>query len=190
MAQRVAGDQRDGLLAQLFEIERQIRQRHGYSYDPEALKRHLQDAVMGNFRTETPDGILPADSFLFDKRKQGWKLLEDASRRIESVSNIEPVSLLIDGENYAGGEEMVRRARVELDCNFGQHDAEWMLTHQADIPKELRAFMLVFTGTVWQRPGGDRYVSCLVFRGGRWGLGFFWFGSGFGSGSRLVRPRT
>lgn len=49
MAQRVTGDLKDGLLGQLFEIERQIRQSSGYPFDPLALKGHLQDGIEGRF---------------------------------------------------------------------------------------------------------------------------------------------
>ena len=62
MAQRVAGDQMNGLLSQLFEIERQLRQASGYPFDPAGLKNHLQLAIEGKFAGVTvfvPAVIIP-----------------------------------------------------------------------------------------------------------------------------------
>lgn len=45
----VTGDQYFAITGQLAEITRQIRQPNGYPFDPEMLKKHLQDAVEGKF---------------------------------------------------------------------------------------------------------------------------------------------
>ena len=50
MATKVAGEVKGGLLGQLYEIERQVRQANGYPFDPEDLKLHLQAAVEGRFK--------------------------------------------------------------------------------------------------------------------------------------------
>ncbi|MBI4086346.1 MAG: hypothetical protein HY433_03870 [Candidatus Liptonbacteria bacterium] len=189
MAHRVEGDQKDGLLAQLFEIERQVRQAHGYPFDPGGLKRHLQDGIIGSFKTQTPGGIIPAESFLYDRRNDGLTLVEDVPRRITSVRDLELVPFLKKDENSVNGEEMVSRARIELDTNYGQHDAEWVFAHQHEIPVEFRKFYLVFTGTVWRGAGGSRIVVYLHRDGERWILNFDWLRDDFDSGDRLVRPR-
>ncbi len=49
MATMVAGELKERLFGQLFEIERQLRQARGYPYSLEALKLHLQDAIEGRF---------------------------------------------------------------------------------------------------------------------------------------------
>lgn len=84
---------------------------------------------------------------------------------------------------------MVRRARIELNANSGQEDAEWLLEHQEKIPVELRKYYLVFTGTIWQGSFGYRYVACLDWRGGQWILYFRWLGCDWYSHYRLVSSR-
>src|SRR3989344_4444850 len=82
-----------------------------------------------------PDAVMRVVQEIIDKafaramRKEGWKLLED-------------------GESSILGEELVVRAREEFKINYGQHDAEWLLEHQDEIPEEFRKYYLVFTGTV------------------------------------------
>lgn len=47
--QIVAGELYESITGQLFEIGRQLRQKGGYPYDPEQLKRALQVAIEGRF---------------------------------------------------------------------------------------------------------------------------------------------
>ena len=126
-------------------------------------------------------------SFKRDMRKEGWTLLENAPRRLSSAIN--EVSFLKNGESSISGEEMVRRARVELNANYGQEDAEWLLKHQDKIPAELRKLYLVFPATVWQDRYDDRYVPYLSWYDDRSILDFRWLDGGFYSNDRLVRPR-
>src|SRR3989338_10507910 len=131
MANKVAGDLYETLTGQLFELGRQLRQPNGYPFDPLQLKDHLQTAIEGRFGVVT-------STFKRDMRKEGWTLSENVSRRLNSA--IDGISFLKKGENYINGEEMVRRARTELDANYGQEDAEWLLEHQDQIPTEFRKF--------------------------------------------------
>jgi hypothetical protein len=124
-------------------------------------------------------------TFKYDKRKDGWTLLENSSRRISS--SIDAVSFL-KNENLVKGNVMAQRA-VELDANYGQEDAEWLLEHQDMIPAELRNFYLVFPATKWRRLVGDRRVPYLRWDGRRWRLNFLWLGLAFRAYVRLVRPR-
>ncbi len=176
----VAGDLYQELDGQLSEIKRQMRQPSGYPFDPLQLKAHLQAVIEGRFSQAV-------GSFRYDKRKEGWMLLENIPRRLNST--IDSVSFLKWKETSVNGEEMVRRARVELDANYGQEDAEWVLEHQDKIPVELRKFYLVFPATVWQGVYGCRRVPCLSWDGVRWYLRFGWLDSGWRSRGRLVSPR-
>ena len=132
----------------------------------------LKKVITGNFKR--------------DRRKDGWTLLEKTPRRINSI--IETVPFLKTDESSVKGEVMATRA-VELDANYGQEDAEWLLEHQDKIPAELRQFYLVFPATSWQGRDGGRSVPFLRWRGGRWGLDFVWLVDAFRSADRLVRPR-
>ena len=177
---KVAGELKDTLLGQLFEIERQIRQSCGYPFDPLRLKIHLQAAIEGRFG-------LVAGNFKHDMQKDGWTLLENTPRRLSSA--ITGISFLKEGETRINGEEMARRARFDLDADYGQEDAEWLLENQDKIPVELQKFYLIFPATKWLGADGNRYVPYLYWSGGRWVLDFSWLDSGFYSYSRLVRPR-
>ena len=177
----VAGDLYEGITGQLFELGRQLRQPNGYPFNPLQLKTHLQAAIEGRFGAIT-------GNFKRDMGKEGWTLLENAPRRLSSV--VEGVSFLKGNESYVNGEVMVRRALVELDANYGQEDAEWLLENPDKIPAELRKFYLVFPATVWQDSSGNRFVPYLSWDGGRWVLRFYWLGGDWGSDDRLVRPRT
>ncbi|MBU2081865.1 hypothetical protein KKH14_00280 [Patescibacteria group bacterium] len=181
--QIVAGDLYESLTGQIFEIGRQLRQPNGYPFDPIKLKRHLQDAIEGRF-----DGV-STPIFANDKTKDGWKLLENISRKITSISDLELVPFLKQGEGSISGEEMVRRAQFELDANYGQEDAEWLLEHQDEIPAEFQKYYIVFTRTIWRDSNDRRSVPYLRWYGGRWYLHFGWLGIGWSSGDRCVRSR-
>ncbi len=71
----VAGDLYESITGQLFEIGRQLRQPNGYPYDANQLKAHLQAAIEGRFAVVT-------GNFKFDRRNDGWTLLENSPRRI------------------------------------------------------------------------------------------------------------
>jgi len=176
----VAGDLYESITGQLFELGRQLRQPNGYPFDPLQLQTHLQAAIEGRFG-------LVSGTFKRDMREKGWTLLENVSRRLASA--IDGVPFLKGNETSVNGEEMVRRARVELDANYGQEDAEWALENQDKIPVELRKFYLVFPGTVWQDSDGNRRVPYLYWCGDRWILYFHWLDVVWNSFDRLVRPR-
>lgn len=177
----VAGEQYYELDGQLSEIKRQLRQSNGYPFNPLQLKAHLQAAIEGRFGAVI-------GNFKRDMRKGGldWTLLENVPRRISSV--IDAIPFLTSGENSVKGDVMATRA-VELDANYGQEDAEWLLEHQDMISAELRNYYLVFPATKWRSPGDLRKVPYLYWSGGRWHLFFDWLGIDFNDFNRLVRPR-
>ena len=127
--------------------------------------------------------------FSRDMRKEGWTLLEDVTVPEQiSISGLEIFSFLKEGEDHISGEEMRSRAK-DMGANLGQKHAEYLLEHQADIPKDWRSFYLVFSGTLWRDPGGFLRVPYLAWGGGRWCLSFRWLGDGWGSNDRFLRPR-
>lgn len=129
-------------------------------------------------------------TFKYDKRKDGWELLEDVvGFNPISPTKLELVSFLKPGEISVGGEEMIRRAREELGANLGQRHAEYLLEHQQGIPQEFRKYCIVFTGTVWRYPDGGRSVADLYWDGLRWILHFVWLGHVWFSSDRLARLR-
>ena len=151
-----------------------------------ALQRGLAPLAKGGF-----DGFTAANepNLRFDKRKEGWELLEHAPRQIVSAADIEPVPFLRQGESSTRGYDLIGRARYELDANLGQEDAEFILEHEAEIPKSLQSFCLVCTATIWRDPDGSLRVASLYCDGKRWDLYWSWLVLDFGTGDRLLRPR-
>ena len=168
MATRVAGELYGSIIRQLFEIGRQLHQPSGYPFDLEALKRHLQMAIEGQFPIVS--GITPLP-FRHDKTKDGWQLLENVSQTVTSVSGLEIVPFMKPGQAFVRGEDMVRRA-IQLEASLGQHDAEYLLEHQDEISVEFKRYYLVFPGTVWRGRDGGRFVPCLGSVSGPWDLDF------------------
>jgi hypothetical protein len=129
-----------------------------------------------------------ARPFAYDKAKDGWTLEADTPEaELFEPNQLELVSFLRERESWVSGEELMRRA-VELKANLGQRQAEYLLKHQEQIPKEWRQYYIVFTGTTWRGRRGCRGVPCLYCFAGRWRLRFHWLGGGFLSYDRLVRP--
>ena len=146
----------------------------------EALEKALGESIQ-NF--------LKKPIFARDMTKKGWELVEDVSEPAKIViANMETVSFLIGSEPSISGKLMRQRA-VDLGANLGQRQAEFLLEHQEEIPKEFQKFYLVFPGTVWRGARGLFFVPCLGWIGGRWILDFLWLEGGWGGSGRLLRPR-
>jgi hypothetical protein len=130
----------------------------------------------------------PGAVFKFDKRTDGWKLLEDAPQML-SAAGFDPVSFFKAGDDYVEGDTMAARA-IELGANLGQHDAEYLLENQL-IPTELSTTVLAFPGTKWLDLDGRIRVPCLGHNGDGWVL--FYYGLDLphfsGASFRLARPR-
>ena len=119
---------------------------------------------------------------------KGWKVVENIAPRQGEI-DLELVEILKPEESWISGEEMVRRARNELNANLGLEDLEIVLRNQHLLPTNYRSFYIPFPGTILEDPSGDRGVACLFFGGRRWFRYFFWLGSNFYGSVRLLRPR-
>ncbi len=127
--------------------------------------------------------------FSRDMRKEGWTLIEDVSEPEQIlISGLEIFSFLKEGEDHISSEEMRSRAK-DMGAHLGQRHAEYLLEHQADIPKDWRSFYLVFPGTFWRFPDGYLRVPFLYWNGVRWCLVFLWLGFGWDSSVRFLRVR-
>lgn len=134
--------------------------------------------------------LKPRSGFVHDQRSENWELLEEGPQVQEGEPVLEVYGFLRDGETYVNGETVLGRASEMDGAESGQHHLERLLAQAKDIPKELRSFYLVATGTKWRGPGGNLYVPYLFWRGGRWVLYFYCVGHGHWSGRcRVVRLR-
>ncbi|MBI2098969.1 hypothetical protein HYT45_00975 [Candidatus Uhrbacteria bacterium] len=126
---------------------------------------------------------LPTD-LIYDKRKDGWTLLEDAP--LVGTPILELAEFLRDSESYVNGEVMLSRAK-ELGNLAGQRHAERMLACASQIPESWRSFYLVFPGTVWRGGSGGRGVPYLDWGGDGWSLYWDWLGRDWYGDGRVVR---
>lgn len=115
-----------------------------------------------------------------------WTIVEDI---LASKEKLELIEFLEKGETLISSKELRKRA-VKLKANLGIDDCEYFLNHQDEIPKEFRTKYLVFPGTLLRDSGGRSHVVFLYWSGGRWRLGFYWLGGGFGGNGRLVRRKS
>jgi hypothetical protein len=112
------------------------------------------------------------------------ELVEDKTKDSIKITDFELVSFLEDGEKYITGEEMVRRTK---DYALGKEDGEWLLENQDKIPEEWRDYYIVFP--LWRRPGGSGYVFYVCWYGGQWVRGWYWLGSHWYGGTRVLRRK-
>lgn len=113
--------------------------------------------------------LKPASTFRYDKRKDGWKLIENVELGNNELT-LQFNEFLKEGESCVKGTIMMDRAKG-MGSLAGQLHAERLLDQQESIPKELRNFYLVFAGTVWRDPDGDLRVPYLYWHGDEWGDG-------------------
>lgn len=148
-------------------------------------------AVLQIIKDDTAFATRLSGSLIFsrDMRKEGWELVEDLGRPAKVIiADLETVSFLKGNETSVSGEVMRQRA-VELRANLGQRQAEFLLEHQQEIPKEWRNYYLIFPGTLWRDSNGFLFVHVLHCSGERWGLRFIWLENDWFSFGRLLRPR-
>lgn len=146
-------------------------------------------AIVGSRKGSIAVVKLFQPDFVYDKRKDGWKLVEAGEPLIIPVSGefkFELVEILEPNENPISGDEMRRRATTKK-ASLGQHEAELLEKNREVIPKDWRNYFLLFPKTVWRGPSGDLGVPCLARSGGRWYLYFYWLRNGVNSYYRLVR---
>ncbi len=127
--------------------------------DPARASAAAQAIIAGYILVDPAKTAAPA--FSHDKTKDGWTCLERGTQRITSIDQIRAlseVSFLEKGESYVNGEVMLERAK-ERKLDFSQYDAEYLLKHQSEIPKELRSYYFTFPGTVWRDGRGRRRVD-------------------------------
>lgn len=114
--------------------------------------------------------LKPPSGFVYNKRPEGWKLLEEGCQ-VEGDPALELASFLLKGEYRVNGEVMRTRS-LEMGGRTGQHHAERVLSQAEDIPTEWRQFYLVFPDTLWWRSDGGLCVPCLLRRVDLWALYF------------------
>lgn len=186
MATKVAGEMYESITGQLFEIGRQLRQPNGYPFDPEKLKKHLQDAVEGKFGVasagtehiidcDAMSGIL-ADWKKEEHRKMGKVKLELRNGKLY-VNGTEAIRYLSEKQK-SGGVIEGNKLRKEL-ANKSVLNAcvlDYLLKHPELIPEEWKNGLTYFWGTIFRRPGGDLDVAYLGWHGGGWHWYYGWLG--------------
>ncbi|MDP2669192.1 MAG: hypothetical protein Q8P07_05155 [bacterium] len=110
----------------------------------------------------------------YDRREDGWKLVEHIALSLKSFADLELSPILKEREHYVRGVEILERAE-DLGPRLGQEDAEWILERKEEIPESLKPFEILFTGTVWlELRGGTLTVPSLWFGREKYGLPDEW----------------
>lgn len=133
--------------------------------------------------------------FVRDFRKEGFDL---SVREDGTVEDVEPLTGEVEFDAVPvvderglpiSGDDLIKRA-LELGSNIGYANGEQFLEEQDKIPKELRDFQLVFTGTVWMsRASKRRCISFILYRGEHWWLFLDSLDNEYGPRTRLLVAR-
>ena len=188
MATKVTGELYESITGQLFEIGRQLRQVNGYPFDPERLQNHLQKGIEGRFIDDDLCFVFRNIPLEDHRLNEGWKIEKDADVQ-DGEFTFDLVPFCKDEESCISGEELMKRAQEQNCCQWGFRHAKQILENKQRIPKWMIKHYLVFPGSVWVDPDGDRDVPFLSWGGDRWYLNFRWLGYDFDSNGRFFRPR-
>lgn len=134
------------------------------------------------------DSGLPLDH---DKRKDGWKLVENNTSAkfgivfFEKVVVCQTIEFIPKKDNLQEN-ELIARAK-EMNCLICQYYAEAILRQQSKIPKDWRKYTLNFPGTVWQDKENRLLMPCLIFSSDSCSLVFRMINDKFDLGDYFVR---
>jgi hypothetical protein len=146
------------------------------------LRREIARLIVAKpAKTEFPSATLAADLI-----PSGWTIVEDVAPTLSSAGDLEFIPVLREGEPPVRGDVMRQRAK-EQNANLGLADLKRALETQAEIPAGLQGKYITFAGTVLRNAGGNLYVACLGWGGGRWIVGFCRLAGGWGDDVRLAR---
>jgi hypothetical protein len=123
MANKVAGELYESITGQLFEIGRQLRQPNGYPFNPEMLKKYLQNGIEGRFIFSEPKSFLTKPFFPAEFIGEGWTVEEQDERSL-TFTEIELAAprfetCLKDGETSITGEEKLIRLKQSKKIILG-----------------------------------------------------------------------
>ena len=145
------------------------------SLNPEEVARGVQQ-------------IIDRSPFAFDMNKDGWELQENTEgAQLFLPRLLELAPFLREGEESISGIQLRKRAK-EMQANFGQRQAEYLLEHQEQIPGSWNRYSLLFPGTLWCDRTGEYRIPGLFFGGQHWNINFPKFYFNFGTQERLLCP--
>jgi hypothetical protein len=195
MAQRVAGELYYDLDGQLSEIKRQLRQPNGYPFDPQKLRRALQDAIDGKFDvTSVVQQYLVTVNYDLSVKdaitagRYDWKNDNITAKNFRSLrtGKADLEIILVKFDDAVSSEDVLR----ELDKQ-GLRAAELpeLLAFGEKYPDVQREFPVVALGSVWRYSDGLRFVPCLDRDASRRRLSRDWYGDRWHSFYRFAAVR-
>lgn len=180
------------------------------------LRTRLAGVIMEDQASPIIETLTTSTDFDYDKRNDGWILLEDVNEPVDfevsvtfsvplrgktaslKVSSLELVSFFEPSENQKvtiPAEVVLQRSRGEVGsrklrgCNWGQRHGEALIRDESKMPSEWRARIIVLPGTVWEDEKGGRFVPCMAYDEGQWLIRFYRLNRGFPADYRLLHLR-
>ena len=126
-----------------------------------------------------------------DIRNNDW-----TAKEIDKILSEEPtkpefefLSFFEEGETSVGGTEMLKRAK-ELNACGTQEDLDYLLSHQDEIPEEMKGKYIVFTEL--RHPGDSESVACVFWGDGfrRWIQDWGWLDNDWNGRGRVLRRKS
>lgn len=99
----------------------------------------------------------------------------------------EYLSFLEKDKQSISGEEMLKRAK-KLNAEGTQEDLKYILSHQNEIPEEMKGEYIVFTKV--RHPNDSEDVAYVYWRGGGWVQDWHWLGGGWDGNGRVLRRKS
>lgn len=97
--------------------------------------------------------------------------------------------LKVEDGGYVNGAEMMKRSK-KIGGLTGYAHAQYLFSHQKEIPDEWKKFFLIFAGCELEDSVGYRRVPDMYFLDDRWHFVFCWLAYDFYGSCRLVRRCT
>jgi len=194
MARKIAGELYESISEQLFEIGRQLRQPSGYPFDPQILKKYLQNVIEGKFDCAVSAFVVTVNYDLSVEAavkagKYDWSDDDITSRNSRSnhkgTADVEIT--LVHFNRFTKSDEVIR----ELDKqNLRPAELLELLAFGAKYPELQRDFPIVGLNSVWQDPDGGRRCAYLYGGGSGRNLCLDWFDVKWGIFCRFAAVRN
>lgn len=146
---------------------------------------------LGHAEIVTPEHIIDCDAEPFVP--DGWSVVEhQKGGAFKWDKEAQKYALYLDKGQKNGkwieGNKLRKALAKQPVLNANVLD--YLLAHPHLIPEEWKSKVVFFWGTIYRFRGGDLYVRCLDWFGGRWNWDASWLGSDWGGNFPAAVPAS